>query len=458
MKQHTYKVKGMHCASCEILIEKKLLEIDGVKSIDASTSDGQVIINYEGQLPDEHKLNNLFKKEDYIFLSSEALAKEDIGVKSKGLNKTFLAFDIALVFALLFIILNKSGFTSLFNVSPASSLVGFFTFGLLAGFSSCAALVGGIVLSMSKQWSELYANKNNFFEKTKPHILFNLGRIISYGFFGAILGAMGGQLKISLGFTSFLIIVISFIMIALGLQMLGVKAFSKFQLALPKFITRSVADEKNFKSKYAPFIMGALTFILPCGFTITVQSLALLSGSWLYGGLMTLAFALGTAPALLVIGLSSVKLFSNIKIAEIFSKTAGFIVIFFALFNLNNQFIVLGYGGFNEFFASQKSTQLSDNDLPPIVSGKQIIKMNASASGYSPSYFKIKVGVPVKWEITDTGTSGCTNAVISKSLFSGSIPLTPGKVSVKEFTPEKVGKFGFSCWMGMVKGTFEVVN
>jgi len=93
-----------------------------------------------------------------------------------------------------------------------------------------------------------------------------------------------------------------------------------------------------------------------------------------------------------------------------------------------------------------------------IVDGKQIVKMNASSSGYSPNYIKVRVGIPVRWEITDTGTSGCTNAIISNNLFQGPINLTPGQVSVKEFTPTKPGKYRFSCWMGMVTGTIEVVN
>ena len=33
-----------------------------------------------------------------------------------------------------------------------------------------------------------------------------------------------------------------------------------------------------------------------------------------------------------------------------------------------------------------------------------------------------------------------------------------GKVAIKEFTPTKVGKYRFSCWMGMVTGVIEVVD
>ena len=334
--------------------------------------------------------------------------------------------------------------------------------GALAGISSCAALVGGVILSMSKQWYSLYSEKNTIGEKMQPHILFNVGRLVSYAVLGGLLGAIGSSLQISFKFTSFLVIAVSLLMVALGLQMLGVKAFRKFQFALPKFITRHIANESNFKGKYTPFIMGALTFFLPCGFTITAQGLALLSGSMWQGGLIMLAFALGTAPVFLFIGFSSVKLSSKPHLAERFSKVAGFLVLFFALFNMQAQANVLGFTPLESLrpLTGQAGSAQTVNakDLPEIVDGKQIVKMNASVSGYSPNYIKVRVGVPVRWEVTDTGTSGCTNAIISNSLFSGQIALTPGKVSVKEFTPEKAGKYRFSCWMGMVTGTIEVIN
>jgi len=101
---------------------------------------------------------------------------------------------------------------------------------------------------------------------------------------------------------------------------------------------------------------------------------------------------------------------------------------------------------------------LDEKVLPPIIDGKQVIRMKASSYGYYPNYFKVKVGVPVRWEIEDVGTSGCTNAIISKGLFPDEITLTPGQISVKEFIPEKPGKYKFSCWMGMVSGIIEVVD
>lgn len=206
-----------------------------------------------------------------------------------------------------------------------------------------------------------------------------------------------------------------------------------------------------------PFIMGAASFFLPCGFTVTAQGLALLAGSPVYSSLIMTAFALGTMPALLLIAFSSFKLSQNKRWSESFLKVAGILVIFFSIYNLNAQLNVLGIRSFASLDAP-KSVDINEDDLPQIVEGKQVIKMTASSSGYGPSYFKVRANVPVRWEITDTGTSGCTNAVISRSLFPGEIKLTPGETSVREFTPTTPGRYKFSCWMGMVSGTIDVVE
>ena len=444
-KEQIYYVSGMHCASCELLIEKGLLDIKGIKSVDASTAKGQVVIEYENQAPPIGKLNSLFKAQGYIF--SQEPIKD--GEQSKKEGNFLFAGIVAAILIAIFLLLNRLGIGGLLNVGSKSSLVTFFGFGLLAGISSCAALVGGMVLSMSKQWSKY---------RSAPHLLFNSGRLISYGALGAVLGLVGSRIRFSTGLTSGLILVIAVLMIFLALQMLGVKAFRKFQLTLPKFITKRIANQSRFESGFLPFVLGALTFFLPCGFTITAQGLALLSGSAVQGGLIMLSFALGTLPSLAVIGFSSTQLMKKPHLTSTFLKVAGILVLFFALFNINAQMNVLGFTGF-DFSSSQKQTTITDqSDLPSIVGGKQIIKMTAYASKDEPSYFKVRVGVPVRWEITADNARGCNSAIVSTGLFNGSVALTAGQVSVKEFTPTKPGRYRFSCTMGMITGTIEVVD
>jgi len=468
-KEHIYFVKGMHCASCEILIEKRLLALKEIKSVEASANKGRVLIACEGEKPSTDRLNKIFGRENYLFSDQPVYPvreKFSNGVKTaekKGRSDFFVIVGAALFIIIGFFILKNSGLAALINVNSTSSLPMFFLLGILAGVSSCAALVGGLILSMSKQWLQMYSEKNSTLEKLQPHLMFNAGRIVSYAILGAAIGGIGSKLQISLTFTSVLIIAVSVMTFFLALQMLGVKAFRKFQFTMPRFITRGITNETNFRGKYMPFLMGAFTFFLPCGFTITAQGLALISGSAVQGALIMLFFALGTLPALLAIGLSSVKFSQKPHLANKFLKVAGVLVLFFALYNINAQLNVLGFSSFSDIKLNSSNQQpINNNDneegLPPIVNGKQVIKMDASSSGYKPNYFKIKTGIPVRWEIADKGTSGCTNAIISKSLFDGEIALTPGQTSIKEFTPTKPGKYKFSCWMGMVSGIIEVVD
>ncbi|MCX6724145.1 MAG: sulfite exporter TauE/SafE family protein [Candidatus Staskawiczbacteria bacterium] len=461
-KEHIYKVEGMHCASCEILIEKKLLDLPNIKSVDASNGRGEVVVEYEGDRPNPERLSIIFEKENYKFADfatpKSRQSGAEAGLPEKKTSPTLVAFNIAIFIIIAFLVLDKIGVANFLSLSSTSSLFTFFGFGLLAGVSSCAALVGGIVLSMSKQWDSLYADGQSNLKKLQPHIMFNVGRVISYIVLGGVLGMIGSRLQISPQFTGYLVVAISLLMIALGLQMLGVKAFRKFQITAPKTATRYVANESNFQGKYAPFIMGALTFFLPCGFTITAQSLALLSGNAFGGAMIMGAFALGTVPTLLFIGLSSVKFSGKPHLAERFSKVAGFLVLFFALFNISNQFTVLGIS-FNQPPASAQNSGVANQDgLAQVVDGKQVIQMTASGSNDSPNYFKVKAGVPVRWEITGTNSLGCNGAIISNNLFDGAVDLTPGQLSVKEFTPQTAGKYGFSCTMGMIRGTIEVIN
>lgn len=460
-------VKGMHCASCEILIEKRLIKEGAIDMVDVSLSKGEVVIEHRSNFKlTAGFLNKIFQEDHYQFSqtpfktrSAVSMDNSTCAVPANTTNYYQVAF-FGLLLIIGFVLLNRSGFSSLISVNSTSTLPVFFLFGLLAGFSSCAALVGGIILSLSKQWLSLYDRDDSIIQKLEPHFLFNIGRVLGYAAFGFLLGYVGNFFRLSPLFSAGLVIVVSAAMIILGLQMLGVKAVANFQFRLPKSITGNLADESKFTGRYAPALMGALTFFLPCGFTITTQALALASGSPIQGSLIMGLFALGTVPGLLAIGISSVKFYANPKISNQFSTIAGLLVLFFAIFNINNQLAVLNLPNVSDIFAANPAsvTSVSAGDLIPMVNGVQIIKMSASSAGYSPNRFKIRANTPTRWEITASSISGCTNAVMSRSLFDGQIDLVDGTTSVKEFTSPQPGVYKFSCWMGMVSGVMEVVD
>ena len=438
LKETIYFVSGMHCASCELIIEKGVLKRKGVEVVEASKSRGEVRIGYRDKKPSLKKLNKMFASQNYKF----SLKKEENEAGKNDWRKTGLVGIVSMGVIGGFLLLNRYGISAMAGVGSKTGMLGFVLFGLMAGVSSCAALVGGMVLSLTKQWGG----------GAKAQILFNGGRLLAYVVAGLILGTVGKAVGISVTFSSILVFGVALLMLIMGLQMLGVKVAQRVTIGLPKGISKMISGDGWAKKDHVPAIIGALTVFLPCGFTITTAGLAVTSGDPITGMLMMLMFALGTVPMLLLIGLSSMKILEKPHWSDTFLKIAGIVVLFLAVFNINSQLIVLDWGGINLQARARTGKELTTSN------GKQVIKMKASASGYTPNYFKIKAGIPVRWEIEDIGTGGCTNAVISKGLFEGEIKLTPGKTSVKEFTAKESGIYRFSCWMGMVSGTIEVAG
>ena len=449
-QEQIFYINGMHCANCELKVEKQLLELKHVKAVEASLSKGQILVEHDGKGLSTHQLNNLFATDGYVF--SEKPFKKHWGKQEIG---TLIFAPLAVIFLLR--LLENTGISSLVDVDSTSSLPAFLAFGLVAGLSSCAALVGGLVLSLSKQWNSYYKAETRFVRKIEPHLLFNLGRLISFGVLGALLGVLGKTFKLSTGFTTALILGVSVIMIILALGMLDIKIFQKIRFSLPKKFTRYVAGERHFQKKIMPFVLGGLTFFLPCGFTVAAQSMALLSGNPLQGALIMLVFALGTLPVLLGISFGSVKILQRKNYSGIFLKIAGIVVLIFAFSSIKNQLTLLGID-FSFLWASSGSKiTLAQSTLPPIVDGKQVVRMKAASYGWDPAFITVKAGIPVRWEIEDAGFSGCTNAIVAPRLFEGRLNLVRGKITVYEFNVDKAGVYPFSCWMGMVPGTIQAL-
>jgi sulfite exporter TauE/SafE len=131
-------------------------------------------------------------------------------------------------------------------------------------------------------------------------------------------------------------------MLILGINLLDVFPWAKrLQPAMPKFIGKYAHGVSKLNYTLTPLLIGVATFFLPCGFTQSMQLYALSTGSFLKGGLTMLAFALGTFPVLALVSFSSFSIKNSSK-SGIFFKSAGLVVIMFALFNLINSLVVVG--------------------------------------------------------------------------------------------------------------------
>ena len=318
-KTLTFHVSGTHCPSCKIFIEDTLNEQIDITHADVDLKHETVSIDTTHD-ECQHKVAEILTekiKHNGYSLSVEKKTKEK---KDNGV--IWQALPIGLAFLALFFIVQKSGVLN-FGLGGTVTPVTSFIIGLVASVSSCLAVVGGLVLSLSATVSQ------DKISDVKPMMLFHGGRLISFAVLGGVLGGIGSAIGISFTVTAILGIVASTVMILLGLNLVGV--FEKNVIALPSGVFSFFRRVEH--RTIAPFLVGVGTFFLPCGFTQAMQVAALSSGSFLSGFLIMTAFALGTLPMLALLSFGSAS-FAQSKHAPLFFKSAGVLVIGLGAFAL----------------------------------------------------------------------------------------------------------------------------
>lgn len=318
MKTYTFHVSGTHCASCKILIEDILGDQPNISNVNVDLKNQ--IVTLTTQETDQHILAKTLTEK--IQENGYSLSVEKIEEKEKDNGVIWQALPIGLVFLVAFYVLQKSGLLN-FGIGGKTTPVTSFLIGLIASVSSCLAIVGGLILSLSAKVAQDDSNNK------KPFYLFHIGRLVSFALLGGLLGLIGKGIGINYIFSSILGLLASTIMVILGLNLIGVFKKSKFTLPSGIFNFFRKVEHQTF----APLLLGIGTFFLPCGFTQSMQVSALSSGSFISGLLIMFFFALGTLPMLLLLSFGSAS-FAHSKHAPLFFKSAGIVVIGLGLFAL----------------------------------------------------------------------------------------------------------------------------
>ncbi|MFZ2072537.1 MAG: sulfite exporter TauE/SafE family protein, partial [Minisyncoccia bacterium] len=208
MEQKTYKfhIKGMHCKSCELMTESELKEFPFISKVKASLNSSlvEVVGDFGDKSPEDIaiELNTVLVKHGYTL----AVDKHKKEVKW---NEFKIAIPITLLFVVFYVFLQKIGLVNLVatdNISYGTA----FVIGIIASLSSCMAVVGGLVLSMSAT----FAREG---DKVRPQILFHIGRIVSFFILGGVIGAIGSAFQLGSIGTFVLGFIIAIVMLILGI-------------------------------------------------------------------------------------------------------------------------------------------------------------------------------------------------------------------------------------------------
>ncbi len=312
-------VAGMTCSNCERRIETVLSNIEGVTYVKADFKNGVVTIESSPSPITPRQLSDMLGPLGYT-----------VGATPKKSRKwhSLIAILIGLAVILLVIVAVRSRASIDLELLRAGTNIGYgvlFVIGLVNSLH-CVAMCGGINLSLCAAYKPKREAKS---AKLLPSILYNAGRLVSYTFIGGVVGGIGSVINISPNIRGVGAIIAGAFMVIMGLSILDIPLFRKLTPKMPKLFGDRLYSRLG---SAAPFSVGLLNGLMPCGPLQSVQFYALGTGGVFTGALSMFAFSLGTIP--LMFGLGAAGTLLSQKATHGMMKAGAVLVAALGLFML----------------------------------------------------------------------------------------------------------------------------
>lgn len=209
--------------------------------------------------------------------------------------------------------------------------VGFF------GSAHCIGMCGPIAIALP-------VPNSNAFNFIAGRILYNIGRIFTYSFLGALFGLLGSRIVIA-GFQQFITILLGVIILLVVLTPFKYKAkVTQHKLVQKISLPIKSGISELFKQGTIPsmFLIGVLNGFLPCGLVYIAIAGAIASGDAVSGMLYMILFGLGTFPAMFAATIFGK--FINLNIRRKLTKAVpAFAIVLAVLFILRGMALGIPY-------------------------------------------------------------------------------------------------------------------
>lgn len=434
-------VEDMVCTSCENIILNSIKKLDGIINVEVSYKTSLVKVIFDPRKSSYSKICSSIEDKGYTIKTTKNRTTSNSNPK----EIISIVGIIIIAFIILKLSKNSGGFEMSSKLGENTTYAMLFIIGAFTSLH-CIGMCGGIMLSQS-----ITIDSGKKFNKLIPSLLYNLGRIISYTILGGLVGALGSVFSLSLGAQASLSILAGLFMIIMGFNMSGFKLFRGINLKLPF----SKCNNKDKGTR--PFIVGLLNGFMPCGPLQTMQLYALASGSFIKGSLSMFIFGIGTIPLMLIFGLAANAL--NMSKTKKLIKLSGILVILLGFIMANRGFTILGINvptsDLLSFNTKSTTEEITDDNKATIIDGKQVVRITATSSGYSPRVVFIEKNLPTEIIFDGKTITSCNNEVIFPSINIRQ-KLQKGETKIEFTSGEK--DINYSCWMGMLSGSIKVVD
>lgn len=293
-------------------------------------------------------------------------------------------------------------------------------------------------------------------EDLVPVAGFLVGKLVSLTLVGLLLGAFGSFIALDARIGGIAQLLAAAMMIVFGLGAAGAPGFKDIRFTPPASWTRVVRRSTRSQSAFAPFLLGIAVVLIPCGVTISMMLLAATSGSALAGGAVMALFVLGTAPMFAAYGFVTQR-YVNPDSRRV-SIALGAVVVLMGLFTLNAGATALASPVTAQSIAASvfaSSAAAPPAAAPPLVNGVQVLEIDATPGGYSPSSVGARAGVPTRIVFHTDNTASCIVYTVFPTL-GGQVVLPPSGDTEVDLGTLTAGEIPISCSMGMYTATIVV--
>jgi uncharacterized protein len=186
------------------------------------------------------------------------------------------------------------------------------TTGLLGGFGHCAVMCGPLVASLG-----LAAPQVGLRRALAAQALYHAGRVTTYACVGAAMGLTGSFVNTAgrlAGLQDAVAVGAGLLMVLMGLGAAGlVPAARRAEERVAGRVFRAVRSIVEGGGAGRSYALGLTLGFLPCGLSYSAFVGAAATGGLPQGLLFTLVFALGTVPALLLVGAAAAALSPRLR-------------------------------------------------------------------------------------------------------------------------------------------------
>ncbi|MEO3859407.1 sulfite exporter TauE/SafE family protein [Acrocarpospora sp. B8E8] len=270
--------------------------------------------------------------------------------------------------------------------------------GVVAGTASCTAVQGGFLTGRTSVG------------------MFLVGRLISHVIVGAALGLVGSAIQLGPQARTILLITAGLILVFFGIRQLK---------RAPPCHT----------PKRGGLLLGLATVLVPCGVTLSMEVVAVSTGSAIGGAAVMAGFVAGSTPGFVVLGLLIRRLAT--KLVAIIAIAAGIFTTFSGL----------RLGGWLPDFGTPAVA------ATPGPRGTQTLTVWATPNGFRPGIATAKPHHPIDITFRTKANQGCTRT-ISINGHDLALPET-GQVSV-HIPPQQEGTLHYTCATGMYAGFIRI--